>query len=185
MQLRNSKTGYGLVAQSLHWAVAALVVYQYLLADRAESATLFQQLGILARHKSIGLTIFALAAVRLVWNLTNPRPEPPPREPLYRRRLARFTHTLLYALIFIQPITGWVMSAAANIPVSYFGWFTLPNPVAPRQAWVEPLQSVHAALFATLTAVVAVHAAAALYHHIVLKDDVLRHMVPGLKGRNR
>jgi cytochrome b561 len=183
MQLGNSRTGYGLVAQSLHWVVAGLIVYQFVLAQRAEAATLFQQLGILGRHKSIGLTIFALAALRLAWNLASPRPDPPEDEPRYRLILARATHGALYALIFLLPVSGWIMSAAANIPVSYFGWFTLPNPVSPRQEWVEPLQAVHGALFATLTAIVIIHSAAALYHHFVLKDDVLRHMLPGLRRR--
>ena len=184
MKLRNTTTGYGLIAQLLHWAVAGLIVYQYLLAERAADATLFQKLGILATHKSIGITILALAVARLGWNLgLGPRPRPLNNEPFYRVRLAFASHTLLYALIVMMPITGWIMSCAANTPVSYFGRFTLPNLIAPHSDWVEGLKDLHGALFAVLATIVAVHAAAAVYHHIVLKDDVLRRMIPFIKAR--
>jgi len=178
MQFKNTKTGYGLVAQTLHWAVAGLIVYQYILAERAEAATLFQQLGILARHKSIGMTILALALVRLLWRLSQTHPDPPPNEPRYRIALARWSHRLLYVLIVLMPVTGWIMSSAANTPVSYLGWFTLPNLVSPLPQRVELLKAVHGTLFLVLAAVVAVHASAALYHHFLLKNDVLRRMLP-------
>lgn len=179
MQLRNTKTGYGLIAQALHWTVAGLILYQYILAERAEDATLFQQLGILATHKSLGITILVLAVLRIGWNLgLGPRPAPPPGEPPYRARLAAASHGLLYALIVVMPITGWMTSSAANTPVSYFGWLTLPDPIAPHADWIEPLKSVHATLFAVLVGVVALHAAAALYHHFALRDGVLLRMLP-------
>jgi cytochrome b561 len=184
MQLRNTKTGYGLVAQTLHWAVAGLIVYQYILAERAEAATLFQQLGILARHKSIGITILGLAFLRLLWRLSQTHPAPPPNEPHYRIVLARWSHRLLYSLIVLMPVTGWIMSSAANTPVSYFGWFTLPNFVSPLPDSVESLKTLHATVFLVLIAVVAVHAGAALYHHFVVKNDVLRRMLPFSRRRS-
>lgn len=184
MKLRNTTTGYGLIAQLLHWAVAGLIIYQYLLAERAADATLFQKLGILATHKSVGITILALAVARVGWNLgIGPCPRPPDNEPSYRVRLAFASHTLLYAFIILMPITGWVMSCAANTPVSYFGWFTLPNLIAPHSGWVENLKDLHGTLFAVLATVVTVHAAAALYHQFVAKDDVLRRMIPLIKER--
>jgi cytochrome b561 len=184
MQLRNSRTGYGLIAQSLHWVVAGLIVYQYLLADRAADATLFQKLGILATHKSIGITILVLAIARLGWNFgVGPRPRPPEAEPSYRARLAHISHAVLYSLIVAMPVTGWVMSSAANTPVSYFRRFTLPNLVTPHSEWVDALKELHGALFAVLVMTVALHSSAALYHHLVLKDDVLRRMLPFLKAR--
>jgi cytochrome b561 len=184
MKLRNTTTGYGLTAQLLHWAVAGLVVYQYVLADRAADATLFQKLGILATHKSVGITILALAVARLAWNLVlGPRPEPPKNEPPYRVRLALASHALLYVLIVITPVTGWIMSSAANTPVSYFGRFTLPNLISPHADWVEGLKDLHGALFAVLATIVAVHVSAALYHRLVLKDEVLQRMIPSIRAQ--
>ena len=184
MKLRNTTTGYGPIAQLLHWGVAGLIVYQYLLARRAADATLFQQLGILATHKSIGITILALAFIRLGWNFgLGPRPGPPENEPSYRARLAFASHSLLYALIVLMPITGWVMSSAANTPVSYFGWFTLPNLIAPHSEWVDTLKALHGALFIVLATIVAAHVSAALYHQLVVQDDVLRRMIPFIRAR--
>lgn len=182
MPLRNTAAGYGSVAQSLHWTMAGLICYQYILAERAADATLFQKLGILATHKSVGITILLLAAFRLSWNFgVGERPRPVPGEPRYRLRLARASHTTLYALMVAMPVTGWMMSCAANTPVSYFGMITLPNLVSPQPGWVDALKLIHGSLFALLAAIVAVHASAALYHHFFLKDDVLRRMIPFIK----
>ena len=180
MQLRNSSARFGAVAQTLHWLVAALIVYQFILAERAESATLFQKLGILATHKSVGLSVLALAVIRLIWRLYNVRPASPATEPAVRRTLARLSHALLYGLLLALPISGWLMSSAANTPVSYFGRVTLPDLIAPSEVWAERLLDIHAALFWSLATVVAVHASAALYHHFVLRDDILRRMLPSI-----
>jgi cytochrome b561 len=179
MPLRNTPAGYGLIAQLLHWIVAGLIGYQYVLATRAADASLFQKLGILATHKSIGITILTLAALRLVWSYgVGPHPAPPPAEPLYRRRLAAISHAALYALMIAMPVTGWIMSSAANTPVSVFGRLTLPNLVRPHSDWVDTLKSVHGMLFEVLAVIVAVHVLAAMYHHFMLRDTVLRRMIP-------
>jgi cytochrome b561 len=179
MPLRNSPAGYGLIAQLLHWTVAGLIVYQYVLAQRAADATLFQKLGILATHKSVGITILSLAALRLIWSFgVGPRPLPPRNEPAPRRRLAAVSHAALYVLIISMPVTGWILSSATNTPVSVFGVLRLPDLIRPQPEWVDALKSLHGALFAVLAALVAIHAAAALYHHFVLRDTVLRRMIP-------
>jgi cytochrome b561 len=177
MQLRNSAFGFGLVAQALHWLVAGLIVLQYVLASLAEDATLFQRLVLIARHKSFGLTVLVLAIIRLCWKLANPRVAPP-SAPRYRQLLAQSSHGLMYALLFALPLSGWLMSSAANVPVSYFGLITLPELVTPKESWVKPLETLHAVLFSTLVAAVALHVAAAGYHHFVARDDVLKRMLP-------
>lgn len=177
IQLNNSPTGYGIVARSLHWLVAALIVYQFVLAQRADSATLFEKLGILATHKSVGLTILALVVFRLLWRSYTTVPAPPPNETRLRSSLARISHSALYGLMIALPLSGWLMSSATNTPVSYFGWLTLPDVIAPSEAWANRLMLVHATLFWSLSALVAIHATAALYHHFVLRDNVLRRML--------
>jgi cytochrome b561 len=183
MQLRNSTATYGLVSQSLHWIIAGLIVYQYALAQLASNASLFQQLVLIARHKSVGLTVLLLTLLRLAWRLANPRVAPPPEESVNRRIVARATHDVMYALLVALPVTGLLMSAAANVPVRYFGWFTVPSVITPRESWVEPLEQMHATLFNTLFVIVVVHVAAALYHQFVLHDVVLKRMIPGF-GRD-
>jgi cytochrome b561 len=182
LQLRNSATRFGVVAQLFHWAIVALIVYQYLLAERAEDAPLFQRLVILSRHKAFGITILILATLRLTWRLLNPPVEAPAGQPRYQQILAKASHDALYVLLFALPITGWLISSADNVPVSYFGLFALPDLIAPHESWVKPLQATHAALFNVLLAIVLIHASAAIYHEIIAKDNVLRRMIPGLDG---
>ncbi|MGI9260161.1 MAG: cytochrome b [Gammaproteobacteria bacterium] len=179
MHLRNSETGFGLVAQLLHWLIAALILCQFVLAQLSANASFFERLALLARHKSVGMTILVLAIVRLLWKSTNRRPSTLLELPRYQRLIARASHALMYALIFALPLTGWIMSSALNTPVSYFGLFSWPNLVEPQQELGDLLALVHSYLFRLLAAVIAVHASAALFHHFVFKDAVLRGMLPG------
>jgi len=187
MQLRNSSNGYGAVAQALHWLIAVLIVVQWVIAELADDAghekaahpaAALQELTLLARHKSIGLTIFALAVVRLVWRFFSPPPPLPAAMPRWQIVAAKATHFAFYALLFLLPVSGLVMSAAANFPVSYFGWFTLPNLVAPDEALADVMKERHELLFDILLTLAVVHIVAALKHQFVDRDDVLRKMLP-------
>ncbi len=180
MHLRNTEAGFGLVAQLLHWLIAALVLTQFVFAQLAANASFFERLVLLARHKSFGMTILTLAVIRLLWRLVNQRPSTLPELPRYQRVIARVSHDLMYVLIFALPLTGWLMSSALNTPVSYFGLFTWPDLVAPRQELGDLLALVHSNLFKLLAGIICVHASAALLHHFVFKDAVLRRMLPGI-----
>ena len=92
---------------------------------------------------------------------------------------AKLSHYGFYALLFAMPLSGLVMSAAANYPVSYFGLFTLPDLVAPDEGLKHLMEEVHETLFLCLVALASLHVAAALKHHFVDHDDVLRRMLPG------
>jgi cytochrome b561 len=162
-----------------------LIIVQYVLALLADDLPNgIKKLGLLARHKSFGITILMLAVVRLGWRLAN-REHPPLPNNLkpYERGLAHFTHYGLYVLIFLQPLTGWLMSSAHKYPVSWFGIFQLPDLVAPNPALSETLETVHGALAWAIVVIVALHVAGALKHHFVLKDDTLRRMLPFTKNR--
>lgn len=179
MQVRNTTLRWGVVSQSFHWIIVALIITQYILAEAAEDMPLgLEKFATLARHKSIGITILILAVLRLLWRWMNPTPELPTTLKPYQRTLARFTHYALYVFLFAQPITGWIMSNAANFPVSYFGWFTLPDLVEPNKEFAKVMEDVHKTLFKCLVAVACLHVFAALWHHFRLKDSVLRRMLP-------
>ena len=187
MHLKNTPTRYGAVGQTLHWVIVALVITQYVLASLAEQAgaakaahpaAALVQFQWLARHKSVGLTIFALAIVRLVWRAFSPPPSLPVTMPHWQVVAAKFSHYTFYVLLFAMPLTGLVMSAAANYPVSYFGWFTLPDLVAPDEGLRDLMEKVHWTLFYILVALASLHVAAALKHHFIDRDDVLRRMLP-------
>jgi cytochrome b561 len=114
---------------------------------------------------------------RILWKFAN-KGLPTPAGTGLLKKAAAAGHGLLYLLILLQPISGWAMSSAANFPVTFFGWFQFPAIVSTNHALHESLADVHEALFYVLVTVAALHVVAALYHHFILKDDVLRRMSP-------
>jgi cytochrome b561 len=182
MSIRNTTRRWGAIAQLLHWLVVLLIIAQFTLALMADDLPAgMKKLVLLSRHKSIGITILALVFLRLGWRWANLTPTLPPTLKPYERLLARGTHLLLYVLLFAIPLTGWTMSSARGFPVSWFGFFQLPDLVPKNKALYEILVSTHETLAWTLVAVVALHIGAALKHHFMLKDDVLRRMLPTTK----
>jgi len=91
----------------------------------------------LARHKSVGITILALAILRLTWRWLNPTPALPETLKPYQRVLAHSTHALMYLLLFAMPLSGWIMSSARGFPVSWFGFFQLPDLVPKKPGAVR------------------------------------------------
>jgi cytochrome b561 len=179
MQFKNSAERYGLVAQLLHWGIVVLIVTQFVLAEQAEDATsLLKKAQTLTMHKNIGMTIFMLAAIRLLWRLTNTTPAALPTIKPWQQRIAAVTHWALYALILLTPLAGWLMSSAKSYSVSYFGWFTFPDLVAPSESSYDALHVAHEVLAFSIFNLALLHIAAALKHHFWDKDHVLRRMLP-------
>jgi len=181
MQVRNTLERWGSVAQTLHWLIVALIITQVILAFTASQLHGMAKLAMLARHKSVGITILMLAVVRLLWRFANPTPPLPATLKPYERFLAHFTHAALYFLIFAMPISGWVMTSARGFPVSWFSLFQLPDLVAKNRPLYEAMLTTHEALAWSLGAVATLHLLAALKHHFVLKDTILRRMLPFTK----
>ena len=179
MIFRNTRARWGAVSQLLHWLIVALIAVQVTLGLIGLELPLgMDKLATLARHKSIGITLLALAALRLLWRWMNPVPVLPGNLRPYERLLAHFTHASLYALLFALPLTGWIMSSARGFPVSWFNLVQLPNPVSKSDTLYHAMVEVHAVLAVSLGVILALHVAAALKHHFVLKDDTLRRMLP-------
>jgi cytochrome b561 len=183
MPNRSSPTRYGAVAQTFHWLIAGLIVTQFVLAKMQEHLPIgIHKLALLARHKSVGMTILMLAVVRLLWRLKNPPPELPPGMAPLERTLARATHLAFYVLLFAMPITGWLMSSAKNYSVSWFGLFTWPNLIGKNEAAFDFLRSTHDLLSDVLFVIAVLHILAALKHHFWNKDEVLLRMLPFVKS---
>lgn len=179
MQLRNSQEQYGVLAQLFHWAIVALIITQFVLASKAEALPLgLAKIAVLAQHKSVGMTVFGLAIVRLLWRFMNPVPPMPASTPGWQRVAAHISHGALYALILITPLFGWMMSSARNFPVSYFGLFTFPDLVQPDKQLYEFFRDAHVLLAQAMFFVALLHALAALKHHFFERDNVLRRMLP-------
>jgi cytochrome b561 len=179
MQLKNDPSRYGIVAQLFHWVIVALIITQFVLANKADGLPLGPTLiATLATHKSIGMTIFGLALLRLIWRWFNPIPALPVSTPAWQRAAAHASHWALYGLILVTPIIGWLMSSARNFSVSWFGLVTLPDFVEPNTAAYEVFHNIHEILAMSLLVIALIHAAAALKHHLFDRDNVLRRMLP-------
>ena len=179
MALRNTSDAYGSVAKSFHWLMALLVIGMLCVGLWMNGLPMgMQKLKVYGWHKSVGVTILMLAALRLAWRFRNIVPSLPLHMRWPERFAAHASHMLLYALLFAMPFSGWLMSSASGFPVSVFGWFTLPNLVQPDESLRKLFQQAHEWMAWTLIGLIALHASAALFHHFRYRDTVLKRMLP-------
>ncbi len=167
---------YSLVARALHWVVALLIVsttalgWRMMFIEKEPGAGEWFDL-----HRSIGLTIFTLVALRLVWRLAN-RPEPLPDDmPVWQARLATVTHWLMYVLMIVIPVIGYLGASHTKSGVAWFGRVT-PRWAEPNHDLAEQLFDVHGTLVWVLVALVALHVAGALKHWLIDKDGTFQRM---------
>ncbi len=174
-----SVTRYGAAAVALHWIIAACllvsVVLGLILGNVEESESTEQALAI---HKSFGIAIFALMLARLAWRMTHPAPPLPATMPAYQRALAALTHGLLYVTLLAMPVVGYVAVAARGRETRFFGLFDVPQMTPLSRMLSQNATTVHVYGQYVIYALLIAHIGAALYHHIVLKDDVLTRMLP-------
>ena len=174
------KDQYSKISQLLHWLIAGLIIGQFILAKLAERAELndavVQQLGLLANHKSVGMTILLLAVLRLVWRLLNPPPKLPQSMPVWQLTASAWTHRLMYLLLFFIPLSGWLMSSATAYSVSWFNLLTFPDLIAPDKDLAGILRNAHEISTKLLFIVVVLHVLAAFKHHYIDKDEILLRM---------
>jgi cytochrome b561 len=180
VRLANSENRYGAVAQGLHWIIAALFAVQFALAWYMDDLPIGpHKVEMYNLHKSFGLVVLLLAAIRLAWRLRNPAPPWPEHMADWEKRAARASHILLYAVLFVQPVSGLIMALAAEFPTTVFGLFNLPDPLGTVEWLKDAMLAVHWWGSWFVLALIAVHVAAALRHHFWLRDDVLKRMLPG------
>jgi cytochrome b561 len=169
---------YGDVAIAFHWTIAVLVIVNLAIGLGHESVPALR--GAMGLHKSIGLTALALTLGRIAWRLRHRPPPLPAGTPGWEKGAAHATHWALYALMLLMPLTGWALvSGAQRRPLTWFGLTDVPYlPVAPATA--DSADAAHGLLGWLMLALVVLHIAAALRHHWIKRDQVLRRMAPGL-----
>jgi cytochrome b561 len=177
MNLRNTATRFGLVTRVLHWSIAALVVVQLPLGLRiADLEPGLANLWLYGLHKSLGLTVFALMAARILWHLASPPPAPTGSG--WQARTAKAVHWTIYALMVAIPLSGWAASSATGIDVMLFDRWVLP-PIAPVSATYEAAAfALHNIATKLLMALLALHIGAALKHEMD-GDGTLTRMIRG------
>jgi len=181
-----SAARYTRTAIVLHWVAAILILGNvafglYMVGLPLSPA----KLRYYSWHKWIGVSVLLLSAARLLWRLGHAAPSLPDDMPPWQKRAAHVSHYLLYALFFAVPLAGWLFSSAAGFPVVFLGVVPLPDLVPKSRELADALKVVHRIAAWSLGALALVHAAAAVKHHVVDRDDVLVRMLPFLKPRNR
>ena len=172
-------TRYTGVAIGLHWLIGLAILVSLgvglYMVDLSLSPT---KLRLYSWHKWAGVTIFLLVLIRCLWRVTYPVPPLPDTMPPWQRVVAEGTHYVLYALMIAIPLTGWLMSSAKGFQTVYFGVLPIPDLLNKNTELGETLNLVHRYLNYLMIAIICTHIGAALKHHFIDKDDILRRMLP-------
>ncbi len=180
----SASSRYTPTAQALHWLVAAMMfavlplgwIAVALPEQNAWSQTFF------TLHKSFGLTILALTAVRLAWRARNPAPALPPRMARWEQVSATASHWLLYAVLVGMPLSGYLLSSAGGHAITYFGIFSVPT-LPKSKAWEDAAMSLHVATGQWLVyALILLHLAATAFHVVAHRDGIIDRMLPPQDG---
>lgn len=171
---------YTRTAMSLHWLIALMIIGLFAFGLYMVELPLSpQKLKFYSYHKWAGVTVFLLVLLRLLWRITHRPPELPAAMPRWQVKAAKAGHHLLYLLMVIVPLSGWLMSSAKGFQTVWFGVLPLPDFVAPDKALAETLKAAHKWFAYGLAALVLAHVAAALKHHFIDRDGLLARMLPG------
>jgi cytochrome b561 len=178
--LKDTPEKYAPLVIALHWLVLALMVAAYVsmeFRDVFERGSAGRDL-MKASHYVIGLTILLLATARLVAHVAFAAPAILPPPPLWQSLAAKAMHVALFALMIVLPIVGWLILSAEGEPPVFFG-IALPALIGPDRDLAETFEEVHETIATLGYGLIGFHAAAALYHHYVVRDNTLRRMLPG------
>jgi len=170
---------YTSVAKLFHWGMAlvlaGLISLGLLMTEMPLSP---EKLQFYAWHKWAGVTVFVWVWLRLAWRWRHPPPAYPSTMTPLMQRLAHAGHAVLYCLMIVIPVTGWLLSSAKGVQTVWFGVVPLPDLLDKDKAMGHMLHEVHEALNNLLLTVMAGHVAAALKHHWIDRDDILKRMLP-------
>ncbi|RJF99529.1 cytochrome b [Noviherbaspirillum saxi] len=171
---------YTLPAILLHWLIALLIISAFALG-----VTMVDIPGItptklkyFSWHKWLGITVLGFASLRLLWRLGHKAPKYPAVMPDWQRSAAHGLHALLYVLMFAIPVSGYLYSLAAGVPVVYLGVLPLPAVIDANPEWKPIFKQIHYWFNMTLLTMFALHVAAALKHHFIDRDGVFKRMLP-------
>ena len=182
LRLANTGRHYGLIAIFLHWAIAlvllGLVVLGLYMVQLPDVGFDQVKITLILVHKDVGMATLGAVLLRLGWRVGNALPALVDGLPDWQQVTARFVHLLLYALMLVLPLTGWLMSSAGGYPVTLFGRFAMPDLIGINEQLFHFYIELHRWLAYALIVVAGIHAAAALRHHFLMKDDTLNRMLP-------
>jgi cytochrome b561 len=167
MTLFSNKLRYGVVAQAFHWVTVVLLATAWLVAHG----------GSRPLHETLGFTVFVIVAARLLWRAFDRRPAHDTLSPVVALG-SKLVHWLLYGMLIAIPLTAIVGTWLGGHPIVVYGLDLGPYVTESRQLGHQ-IMGMHQLLANAIVVVAGLHAAAALFHHFFMKDDVLRAMLPG------
>jgi len=172
--------GYGGVAKFLHWLIVVLLIAQFAVAwTMPDINPRTPPNALVDLHFSIGVTILFVALLRLLWRWRYPVPLISDNVPVWQDWAARATHALLYLLLFVLPILGWIDAGFRELAINFYAMVTIPPIVGASRALAGRTGDIHTLVSYVLLGVVGLHVLAALYHHFWLRDRVFLRMLPG------
>jgi cytochrome b561 len=170
---------YGAVAQSFHWATALLVVIAFVYGPGGPEERVYSLARDFERqlHETLGITVFAITLLRLAWRAFDGAPGDPPMPP-WMSLASKVAHAMIYALLIAVPLTAIGGAWLEGHPLTLLGNVRIGPLFAQTHEVGRIVASIHGWLGDAILWVAGAHAAAALYHHYVLRDGVLRSMLP-------
>ncbi len=179
MTIRSTGSHYGAIAQGFHWLTVILVLGAYITSEGGSEAKIYSAAFDTTRriHETFGLAVLAVVVLRLLWRLADRTPAPT-EAPVWMQRVAKAAHILLYVLLFAVPLSAVFGTWFQGHPVTPLG-FDFAAPMAPSRGLGGTSIEAHELLGNAILWLAGIHAAAALLHHFVLHDSVLRRMLPG------
>jgi cytochrome b561 len=179
MSMLSSRFRYGPVAQLFHWLTVVLVGTAYIISPGGSEQRVYAAAADFSRqlHETIGIAVFALVLLRILWRLMEPTPETPPMA-RWMKHAASATHLGLYALLLATPLTAIAGAWLEAHPLTLFGIGTIAPLLPPAHDLGQTVAYIHTILGNAIIWLAGFHAAAALFHHFILRDDVLRSMLP-------
>ncbi|VVC76825.1 hypothetical protein AQUSIP_21520 [Aquicella siphonis] len=183
MGVKNTTTYYGSISQLLHWIifllVAGMLILGFVMGDVSDKTLRGEMINI---HKLTGVLILVLMLLRVLWALYNVKPVLPFQTPAWQRLAERSMHVLLYLGLIIMPLSGLVGSVAGGKPPVLDG-ISIRLPIGLNKPLAKmAFEYVHEPLAVVLIVLISIHIIAALYHHFIKRDDILRRMLPS-RGR--
>ena len=179
MELISSHTRYGLVAQTFHWLTVILVVASYVLGEGGPESRIYSaaRASDLTLHETFGILIMVVLVLRLLWRIIDRTPEEPPM-PRWMLFASRAVHWVLYAMLVAVPLTAIVGAWYEGHPVLFLGYGEIGPFLTESHDFGRTITDLHTSLGSFIVWVAGAHAAAALFHHFILRDRVLTAMLP-------
>ncbi len=180
MGLKNTSNRFGGITKLLHWTIFLLFIVEFFLAYRREFFPTGspQKLQYILLHKSLGVCIFVLALIMILWRHVGTRPVMPLSMTPMEVFAAKSTHFLLYVIMLFQPVSGFLMSSFAGYAVAFFGLFTIPNYLTKNGELSKAFSVSHLWGSYLILALVSLHIIAAFFHQFIKRDTILKRMLP-------